>query len=135
MSSITTHPDQASSRLLISSQRDSLLLLVICRNTGSTYRFAVWISKISRVTPHNEEGEEQMKHTPYGGGLCPWISLSASQWCGSPRTCSHRGKAHPGSPSGSRHHSSPPWAWRHSHLEESEDVISVNLICKHSLFI
>lgn len=59
MSSITTHPDQASSRLLISSQRDSLLLLVICRNTESTYRFAVWISnKSSRITPHNEEGEE-----------------------------------------------------------------------------
>lgn len=53
MSSITTHPDQASSRLLISSQRDSLLLLVICRNTGSTYRFAVWISnKSSRVMCH-----------------------------------------------------------------------------------
>ena len=30
MSSITTHPDQASRRLLISSQMDSLLLLVIC---------------------------------------------------------------------------------------------------------
>lgn len=29
MSSITTHPDQASSRLLINSQMDSLLLLVI----------------------------------------------------------------------------------------------------------
>lgn len=31
MSSITTHPDQASSRPFINSQRDSLLLLVIWR--------------------------------------------------------------------------------------------------------
>lgn len=33
MSSMTTHPDQASSRLLISSHRDSLLLLVIWKET------------------------------------------------------------------------------------------------------
>jgi len=33
ISSITTHPDQASSRLFIRSQKDSLLLLVICRMT------------------------------------------------------------------------------------------------------
>lgn len=38
MSSITTHPDQASSKLLINSQIDSLLLLVICEKNKMIIR-------------------------------------------------------------------------------------------------
>lgn len=38
MSSITTHPDQASSKLLINSQIDSLLLLVIYKKNKMIIR-------------------------------------------------------------------------------------------------
>lgn len=61
MSSITTHPDQASRRLLISSQMDSLLLLVIWERNKDNSLFCI-----------------QSLHSfqlQYGGGSCTLLLL------------------------------------------------------------